>query len=154
LTIAAPTPDPVIGGKAYRRAFPGSGIVIYDAQGNERGGLGIADVPGGAPALALDHDNVDAIGWRVLPDGSIKFGMSAKPPEQKDSGGHVVAAKDGATPIQLTVGPDGSPSLVMTDKQDRPRVRLTVTNEGYGALEFLDAAGRVVGTYAPENNGK
>lgn len=143
LTIAAPTPDPVSQGKVLHRAFPVSGIVIFDAKGNERGGLGVADVPGGAPVLALDHDNMDAIGWKVLPDGTVTFQMNQRPSDQK-------AARDTATPVVLSVAPDGVPALTLTDKQNRPRVRLTVTEEGFGALEFLDANGKVVETYAPE----
>jgi hypothetical protein len=151
LTIAAPTPNPVIAGKAYPRAFPVSGIVIFADKGNERGGLGVADVPGSAPVLALDHDNMDAIGWKVLPDGSVTFQMNQRPPEQKDV---LAAAKRTVTPVQLSVRPDGTPALTLTDKQNRPRVRLTVTDEGFGALEFLNAAGKVVETYAPETGRK
>ena len=150
LSIGAPTPDPVIGGKAYPRAFPVSGIVLFDDKGNERGGLGVADVPGSAPVLALDHDNMDAIGWKVLPDGSVTFQMNQRPPQVKDASGRVVAARDTATPVQIAVSAGGTPSITLTDKQNRPRLRLTVTDEGFGALEFLDAKGRVLQTIAPE----
>jgi hypothetical protein len=50
----------------------------------------------------------------------------------------------------LSVAPDGTPSIALNDKQSRPRVRVTVTPEGYGALEFLDAEGRVLQSLAPE----
>jgi hypothetical protein len=154
LMIAAPTPDPVIGGKAYHRAFPVSGIVLFDDKGGERGGFGVADVPGSAPVLALDHDNMDAIGWKVLPDGSVTFQMNQRPPEEKDAAGKIVPARRSVTPVLLRVAPDGTPALTLTDKQERPRVRLTVTAEGFGALEFLDASGKVVETYAPERRKK
>jgi len=38
--------------------------------------------------------------------------------------------------------------------EDRPRVRIKVTPEGYGAIEFLDAEGKVVQTIAPEADRK
>jgi hypothetical protein len=43
---------------------------MYDDKGNERGGLGIADIEGSAAMLAQEHPNVQAIGWRVSPDGA------------------------------------------------------------------------------------
>lgn len=57
---------------------------------------------------------------------------------------------DAATRIALTVAADGTPAIALADRQDRPRLRLTVTEEGYGAIEFLDAQGKVVQTLAPE----
>jgi hypothetical protein len=50
----------------------------------------------------------------------------------------------------MTVAADGAPSIALADKQDRPRVRLALTREGYGAIEFLDADGKIVETFAPE----
>lgn len=152
LSIGAPTPDPVIGGKTYARAFPVSGITLYDAAGNERGGIGIADVKGSAPVLALDHENIDAIGWKVLPDGAVEFLMNQKPPAERDSAGRAQAAARTATRLKLALAADGTPSIALADAQDRPRLRLTVNGEGQGAIEFLDAGGRVVDSIVPERN--
>src|SRR5690349_7980409 len=44
LVLSAPTPPPIIDGVQYKRAFPVSGLTYYDQQGNERGGLGVADI--------------------------------------------------------------------------------------------------------------
>lgn len=52
------------------------------------------------------------------------------------------------------IGPDGRPSLVLTDDEGRGRVRVTVTEEGYGAIEFVDADGEVVESLVPERRGK
>jgi hypothetical protein len=40
--------------------------------------------------------------------------------------------------------------VALADKADRVRVRMTVTPEGYGAIEFLNAEGEVIHTLAPE----
>lgn len=37
----------------------------------------------------------------------------------------------------------------MTDEDGRARLRLTVTGEGHGAIEFLDEDGEVIQTFAP-----
>lgn len=153
LTLAAPTPDPVIGGKVYKRTFPVAGMVLFDDKGDERGGMGVADIPGSAVVLALDHTNSDAIGWRVMPDGSISFVMNARAPVKTDTNGKVKAAM-GQSRAQLSVGADGSPALSLNDKDEHPRIRLAITAEGYGALEFLDKDGKVVNRIVPEAKAK
>lgn len=80
LSLASPTPAPIIDGIQYKRAFPVAGMVVFDAQGNERGGYGVADIEGSATVLAQDHVNGDAVGWRVMPDGAIAFSMNSAPP--------------------------------------------------------------------------
>jgi hypothetical protein len=55
-----------------------------------------------------------------------------------------------ASRIRMAVGADGTPSMAFAGKQDRPRVRITITEEGHGAIEFLDAAGKVIESVAPE----
>ena len=144
LILAAPTPDPVIGGKPQPRRYPVSGLALFDEHGDERGGLGVADIPGGAPVLALDHDNFDAIGWKVLPDGSVSFGIN-----DRRSDIHNPADRP-AERIRLTVAGDGSPAIVLADRQDRPRLRLGLAADGSGVLQFLDARGRVVRSLSPE----
>src|SRR5206468_2074185 len=99
LSLGAPTPAPIIDGVQYRRAFPVSGVVFYDERGSERGGMGIADIPGGAAVLASDHENVDAIGWRVMPDGSTSFQINQKPPAKREPaiGNRIRPGSDAAT---------------------------------------------------------
>lgn len=151
MTLAAPTPLPIIDGVEYRRAFPVSGLVIYDKDGSERGGFGVADVEGSAVVAAQDHANTDAIGWRISPDGSVSFLINERPPIVRDPAlrGHIVPAS-GASRIKMDVAADGSPSIALADKQNHPRVRLTLTKEGFGAIEFLDAKGKIIDTLAPE----
>ena len=52
MTLAADTPPPIIDGIQYQRAFGVSGLILYDIDGNERGGFGVADAPGGTAASA------------------------------------------------------------------------------------------------------
>ena len=86
MVLAAPTPNPIIDGVQYRRAFDVAGLTIFDAKGSERGGLGVADVEGGMAVLALDHPNTDAIGWRVMPDGAVRFVMNDRPEMLREPG--------------------------------------------------------------------
>lgn len=152
MTLAADTPAPIIDGIQYRRAFNVSGVILYDENGSERGGFGVADVPGGMAVLALDHPAMDAIGWRVAPDGAVSFSINQAPPLLREPalGDRLVPGVETSTRIRLTVAADGTPSVALADKGDRPRVRMTVTAEGYGAIEFLNAEGEVVHVLAPE----
>jgi hypothetical protein len=152
MTLAADTPAPIIDGIQYRRAFGVSGLILYDEKGSERGGFGVADVDGGLAVLALDHPAMDAIGWRVSPDGSVAFSINQAPPLIRDPGlgDRLVPGVETPTRVRLTVAADGTPAVALADKTDRVRVRMTVTPEGYGAIEFLNADGEVIHTLAPE----
>jgi len=149
--LAAETPEPIVDGIQYKRQFPVAGLLLFDREGSERGGVAVADIEGSAAAVAQDHVNGDAIGWRVMPDGSVSFQLNERAPIRRDPslGGHMTAGS-GPQRISMRVAADGTPSIALNDRQSRPRVRLTVTPEGLGALEFLDAEGRVVQTLAPE----
>lgn len=157
MTLSAKTPAPIIDGIQYRRVFDVSGLILYDAQGSERGGFGVADLDGGSMAvLALDHPAKDAIGWRVAPDGEVSFSINQAPALVREPalGNRLVPGVPAPTRIRLNVASDGMPSIALADANDRPRVRMTVTPEGYGAIEFLNAAGEVIHTFAPEANGE
>ena len=151
MTLAAPTPPPIIDGIQYKRSFPASGLTIFDKDGNERGGYGVADIEGSAVVAAQDHVNGDAIGWRIMPDGSIMFAMNERGAIHREPalGNHIVPG-GGATRIKMSVAADGTPEIALSDKQDHPRLRLTVNEQGFGAIEFLDAGGKVVDSIVPE----
>ena len=152
MTLSGQTPAPIIDGIQYRRVFNVAGMILYDENGSERGGFGTADVDGGMAVLALDHPAMDAIGWRVSPDGAVSFSINQAPPLIREPalGDRLVPGVQTSTRIKLEVAADGAPAIALADKADRPRLRLTVTDEGYGAIEFLNAEGQVIHTLAPE----
>ena len=137
MTLAAPAPLPIVDGIQYKRAFPVSGLTIYDKNGNERGGFGVGDVEGSFVVNAADRVNGDAIGWRVSPDGAVSFLVNERAPIIREPalGNAINPGVESATRIRLDVAADGAPSISLADKQDRPRVRIRVTQEGYGAID-------------------
>lgn len=150
MVLAGKAPEPIVDGIQYRRAFSPAGITFYDENGSEKGGAGIA--PGGVAALAMDHANSDAIGWRVMPDGTVMFGLNQRPPQLREPAlGNRLFPMPAPTRIKLAVAPDGTPEISLTDAKERPRLRLTVNAEGQGAIEFLDSNGRLVDSLVPEN---
>lgn len=86
MTLSGATPPPIIDGVQYKRAFNVAGLILYDDKGSERGGFGTADVEGGMAVLALDHPAMDAVGWRVSPDGSVSFVFNQAPPLVREQG--------------------------------------------------------------------
>ena len=72
--IAAPLPDPIMLGRRYDRGDPVSGILIFDGEGNERGGY-ITDEERNA-ALTLDEINRAAIHIGTNDRGEAHFSLS------------------------------------------------------------------------------
>lgn len=144
--------EAIVDGIAYKRSIPVGGMLLYDDKGSERGGWGYSPANGGTVVFALDHPAQDATGLRVLPDGSVDFQMIAAPPLIREPalGNKLVPAIKTPQRLKLRLTPDGTPLIELSDKQSRPRIRLTVTEDGAGALEFLDADGKVVRSFAPE----
>ena len=151
-TLAAPSPDPVTDGIQYRRGTGLSGLTVYDGQGNERGTFGVSDAATGAPVGTFTHANSNGIESQARPDGSASITMQERAPIQREPalGNHSVPMGNRAARVRLEVAANGTPSIALADKQNRPRVRITVTEAGYGAIEFLDARGKVIHTLAPE----
>jgi len=152
MTLSGATPPPIIDGVQYKRAFNVAGLILYDDKGSERGGFGTADIEGGMAVLALDHPAMDAVGWRVSPDGSISFVFNQAPPLVREPGldGALVPGVETPTRMRLSLAADGAPAVELSDRNDQPRLRLMVTEEGFGAIQFLNAQGQVIHTLAPE----
>lgn len=156
MTLSADLPDPIVDGIQYRRIHPAAGLTLYNERGDERGGLAILEAPeGGVAALALDHATGDAIGWRVSPDGAVRFIVNQAPAEIREPalGGAAIPGVHSPTRLRLSVAPDGTPSVELADGADQARIRLGLSPEGYGVLEFIDADGGIVGSFSPERDG-
>lgn len=146
MSLAGRGPGGIMDGVEYKRAFPFSGITFYDAKGSERGGVGVADIPGSAVVLASDHAHHDAVGWRVMPDGSVSFMMNGREPmiREPSLGNKLLPGIAAKTRLSMNLAPDGSPSLELADKQGRARIRLVTGADGSGEIQFLDEKGKVV----------
>lgn len=72
--IAAPLPDPIMLGKRSKRGGAVSGLLLYDAEGNERGGY-VTDEKRNV-ALTLDEINRAAVHIGVNDRGEMHFALS------------------------------------------------------------------------------
>lgn len=93
--LGAPLPDPMIHGVRYKRQGAISGLIISDADGNERGGYVTSDQYGEA-FLSLDSEDEQQVLFLANPKGGVNLDIS-------DSKGNEA---------KLTVFPDG-PKLKM-----------------------------------------
>ena len=72
LRLGAPLPDPVIHGVRRKRSGVVSGLLISDANGNERGGFVTADASGEA-FLSLDSEDEQKVLLLANPKGGVNF---------------------------------------------------------------------------------
>ncbi len=129
------------------RIAPAAGLIVRDKNGRERGGIGVLDLPEGTRVLcALDHAGGDAVGMMVDDDGTAGFFINDAPePEHREPR---------AQRFSVEIAHDGTPELALRDTDGRPRLRLTLTDDGAGAIEFLTAGGDVVERIIPEESGE
>lgn len=73
--LGAPLPAPIMLGKRFRRRGDVSGLMLYDSEGNERGGYVTGDSGRGA-ALTLDEINRAAVHLGVNERGEMHLTMS------------------------------------------------------------------------------
>jgi len=151
LTLGAPLPNPIIDGIEYSRSRPVNGLMLRDEKGNERGGIAFLDGLNW-PAIILDHEASEAAGLIVRKDGSMQFLMIQPGAQKRDPrvDNRVVPSGGGPTRLALSVPASGAPAVELNDENSRPRIRMTLTKEGYGSLEFLSADGKVVRAITPE----
>jgi len=101
LRLGAPLPDPMIHGVRRKRMGVVSGLLISDANGNERGGYVTADASSEA-FLTLDSEDEQKMLLLANPKGGVNF---------------VLTNNDGNS-IQLTAFPDG-PKLTMRKSKQK-----------------------------------
>ena len=70
--LGAPLPDPMIHGVRYKRKGSVSGLIISDAEGNERGGYVTSDQFGEA-FLTLDSEDEQQVLFLANPKGGVNF---------------------------------------------------------------------------------
>jgi hypothetical protein len=75
LRIGAPLPEPIIMGKRQKRDDSISGILLYDALGNERGGY-VTDNSVGNAFMTLDSNIGQEVTLVAYPEGGAEFGLN------------------------------------------------------------------------------
>lgn len=133
-------PPPIIKGKTYQRAYSPAGLIFYDKNGDERGGLAITDnEETNLNALALDYQNADAIGILAQDnkhDNYFRAGLMINDKDLSGQPGHNINR------INL-ITENGNASLVMKDNNEVPRIILKVDSLGNPSIEMFDKNGKL-----------
>jgi hypothetical protein len=103
LILGAPSPDPTMHGKVQKRRSPFSGLVLNDASGDERGGIGMMD--DGTMSMCFDQNGRERVCSYVLPNGKA---------------GVLVSDAQGRDRVSMASEPDGAAALRLFDEQQRP----------------------------------
>jgi hypothetical protein len=142
-------PPITLDGKTYpksTRSIEPNGIVFYDEDGNEAGGVGVyAQEKQTRQVLAtLDYRNADGIGFGVddRRPGRYSAGFFIRDPVALDAD----ISKTGSTSTERIrlQNENGDASLVLRDAEGHVRIRLEVTRAGAASIQLLDETGRVI----------
>lgn len=144
-------PDPVIRGKAYPRSIrTTAGMVFYDEDGVETGGLATMTGPNGARMAGTifdyNHQPTDGIGLMKTESADGKSWMAGLTIADRlpyAPGG--ISTSEGVSRIVLA-NRNQEASLVIADTTGRTRIRIGVDANDVPKLEILDADGTVVGS--------
>ena len=131
-------PPPIINGKKYERRVQPAGLLLYDKNGNERGGIAVSEnEETNLNVIAFDYQNADAIGLFAQDnkqDNYFKAGLSIN---DKDLSG-----KPGYNTNRINLETEnGNASLVIKDAQEIPRIVLSVDSTGTPSIEMFDENG-------------
>jgi hypothetical protein len=107
VVIGAPAPDPIMGGKMQKRRSAFNGLILNDATGDERGGIGLMD--DGTMTMCFDQNGRERVCSYVLPTG--KAGVLINEPNGHDG-------------ITMTTEPQKVPEIQIFDDQRKPVVTL------------------------------
>ena len=148
LVIANPEhfPLPRIDGKEYPRAVAPAGMVFYDSNGSEIGGLALSgNADRKLSALAFDYPNYDALGLLTqvgANDQSATAGLviNSRAPREMSlpQAGKVVQRR------VAVLNENENAEVLLADGQGHDRIKMIVDDHGDPSIQILDAQGKVV----------
>jgi len=133
------TPNPIIAGKEFKRRIAPAGIIFYDENGDEVGGLVMSTLDStGLRALAFDYANADAIGLLAQEDingNNFKAGILIM---DKDLSGKLGS---NISRLKLTTE-NGNAGLIINGPDEKPRISILVDSIGTPSIQVFDKNGK------------
>ncbi|MDR2234975.1 MAG: hypothetical protein LBE92_02520 [Chryseobacterium sp.] len=134
-------PNPIIKGKEYQRRMKPAGLIFYDKNGDEVGGLALSEINGqGLHALAFDYSNADAIGLLSQDDKdngkNFKAGILINDKDLSGKPGSNISR------MKLTTE-NGNAGLIINGPDEKPRISIVVDSIGNPTIKVWDANGKV-----------
>lgn len=133
-------PPPIINGKTFQRAIKPAGLIFYDKNGDERGGLAITDnETTNVNALSFDYQNADAVGILAQDNKKDNYFKAGLIINDKDLSG-----KPGYNTNRINLMTEnGNAALIMKDANEIPRIIIKVDSLGNPSLEMFDNNGKL-----------
>ena len=133
-------PDPILGGKTYKRRIAPAGIIFYDEKGDEVGGIAMSTLDStGLRAIVFDYANADGIGLFAQEDlngNDFKAGIMIM---DKDLSG-----KPGSNISRLKLTTEnGNAGLIINGPDEKPRISILVDSIGTPSIQVFDKNGKV-----------
>ncbi len=141
-------PDPVVNGKELKgmRSIKPSGLIFYDAKGNEVGGLATAQTAGGKISLiAFDWAMAEAIGFnRWESDDGKKHSASFLILDPPPPGVKIEEAASKQKTRVIIEDDNKDARIILSDAEGKERIKLLVDRKGEASIQILDKSGKVV----------
>ena len=133
-------PPPILNGQTFERVVTPAGLIFYDRNGDERGGIAITDnAETNLNALAFDYQNADAVGILAQDNKHDDYFRAGLIINDKGLSGKV---GDNTNRINLMTE-NGDAALVMKDRNEVPRIVLKVDRLGSPSIQLFDDAGNL-----------
>jgi hypothetical protein len=136
VAIGDPTPAPQAGGKVVQRIAPGTGLVVDDVQGNERGGIGVLD--NGRGAVCMDYPdpiNRDAVCIGVIPGAFA--GLIVNAPSGDEGERAMMAVMNDGTSIMKLADTDANERAMVLVQGNSPAQFLVLDPKTHSKVNVL-----------------
>ena len=142
-------PLPIMDGDTVAaRSIAPAGVLFYTLDGDEAGGIAVSEHPerGTQVASIFDYSNSDGLAVGVQDVGEAGYGALIGIRDRQPLGVPIAELPNGsAGPMRvMMINQNGTAMLMLNDGEERPRIRLIVTEQGDARVEVLDAEGNVV----------
>ena len=146
ISNADKSPNPILSGKDLgKRDIKPSGIIFYNNEGSECGGIGVAAAPQGSQTMMIfDYSNSEAIGFgRMENSDKVHYGAAFSIYDKipKDADMEKVGTV-GTERISIQNG-DKNAMISISDQNGKPRIVFSVDSLGNAQIQMLDSKGKV-----------
>lgn len=134
-------PNPIIGGKEYKRRIAPAGLIFYDQKGDEVGGIALSTLDSiGMRSISFDYANADAIGLLTQEDQNGNHFKAGILIMDKDLSG-----KPGSNISRMKLTTEnGNAGLVINGPDEKPRISIMVDSLGIPSIAIFDENGNVI----------
>jgi len=137
VVLGAPTPDGMSAGKVTKRIAAGAGLLVNDAEGNERGGFGV--LANGRGVACLDYpapSTREAVCMGVVPEAGFAGFLINAPSGDSGERAEMAVIQDGTSLFKLADA-NGEERAMMVVQGDKPAKFLVIDPKAKTQTDIL-----------------